>query len=102
MNSLTWSDWYCIADSAARTFSEELTRNAPHATSDLRRYTRVACVGALRALWRTGDRELRRLVISRVTVWVYSKTDHYNCTPRIKRIESRVLGPSSSQTPRSQ
>ena len=95
MNSFTWSDWYCIADCAARVFADELPREHPHAELD-RGYSRATCVGSLRALWRTGDRELRRLVISRVTVWCWGKADKYDCAPRIKRLESRVLGPKPS------
>ncbi|MEN6533366.1 MAG: hypothetical protein ABFD89_06865 [Bryobacteraceae bacterium] len=92
---LEWLDWHHIADCAARVFKDELPREHPHSPID-RAYTRRPCVHALRAMWRTGDRELRSLVIARVTVWCWAKTDNYDCGARIKAIEARVLGQTPS------
>ena len=91
----SWMDWYHVADCAARLFHDELPRM--HPTDGLeRQFLRRPAVQTLRAMWRTGDRELRGLVVARVTVWCWSKADNYECGERIKRVEARVLGAAAA------
>lgn len=95
MIALDWMDCYYVADAAAQLLSDWRPSSHPKTDSEVRSLLRSSAVATLRALWKSGSREARGLVIARVSVWCrhIPGEDAVANSERIRRIEARVLGP---------
>lgn len=64
--NLSFMQGFALADCAARLLATERPLHRGNGNG----FMRSQPVAALRALWRSGDRELRQTVVARVHVWL--------------------------------